>query len=126
MMVAKDAKIMSLIEGSDMQSILQKHELEMEALRKENLREVDRVRQEQDSEQKSLVALLQRQSANLEVKCDKLQQHAKALETRLRDMMTTVETKNRQLVEKEEARVLQEVEFTASSIRMSTDRCKWM
>ena len=27
MMIAKDAKIMSLIEGSDMQSLIQKHEL---------------------------------------------------------------------------------------------------
>ncbi|TPX34426.1 hypothetical protein SeMB42_g07324 [Synchytrium endobioticum] len=112
MMVAKDAKIMSLIQGSDMQSIMQKHEMETEALRKEHLREIDRVRQEQDSEQKSLVALLQRQSANLDAKCDKLQQHAKALESRLRDMMATVETKNRQLVEKEEVRLQQELDFT--------------
>ncbi|TPX32089.1 hypothetical protein SmJEL517_g04756 [Synchytrium microbalum] len=112
MMVAKDAKIMSLIEGSDMQSIMQKHEMEMEAMRKEHIREIDRVRQEQDSEQKSLVSLLQRQSANLEAKCDKLQQHSKALESRLRDMMTTVENKNRLIAEKDEVKAQQDSEFS--------------
>lgn len=61
MMVTKDAKIMGLIEGSDLQNIMQKHEMvlsyfwgqltrqDMENLRKEHAKDVERVKTEHES-----------------------------------------------------------------------------
>ncbi|KAJ3277626.1 hypothetical protein HK104_003125 [Borealophlyctis nickersoniae] len=111
MMVAKDAKIMSLIEGSDLQNLMQKHEMDMENLRKDHAREIERVRSEQESEQKNLISLLQRQNVSLESKCDKLQSHLKTLEARIKELMTTIEQKNKVISDREEARIKSEADF---------------
>jgi hypothetical protein len=111
MMVAKDAKIMSLIEGSDLQNLMQKHELDIENQRKEHQREIERVKSDQESEQKNLIALLQRQNVSLESKCEKLQSHLKNVETRTRDLMTTIDTKNKSLVERDDQRQKLEQEY---------------
>jgi hypothetical protein len=104
MMVSKDAKIMGLIEGSDLQSIMQKHELDMENLRKENAKEIERIKVEQESETKNVMLLLQRQNLSLESKAEKLQTHMKTMEGRMKELMTTIEQKNKTIVEKDEAR----------------------
>ncbi|KAJ3226475.1 hypothetical protein HK099_004785 [Clydaea vesicula] len=111
MMVSKDAKIMSLIEGSDLQSLMQKHELDIENLRKEHQREIERVKSDQESEQKNLIALLQRQNVSLESKCEKLQSHLKSMENRIRELMATIEAKNRALGEREDQRLKLEADF---------------
>ncbi|TPX70357.1 hypothetical protein SpCBS45565_g01777 [Spizellomyces sp. 'palustris'] len=110
MMVAKDAKIMNLIEGSDLQNLMQKHEMDMENIRKEHAREIERVKSDQESEQKHLVSLLQRQNVSLESKCDKLQTHLKSLETRIKDLMATIEVKNKMISDREEARLRAETD----------------
>lgn len=111
MMVAKDAKIMSLIEGSDLQSLMQKHELDLENLRKDHQREIERVKSDQESEQKNLIALLQRQNVSLESKCEKLQSHLKNVENRTRELMATIEVKNKALSEREDQRLKLEQEY---------------
>lgn len=102
LMVAKDAKIMALIEGSDLQSMMQKHELDLEGLRKEHAKEIERVKSDQETESKNIIALLQRQNVSLESKCDKVQSHLKVLEGRMKELMTTIDSKNKTISEKEE------------------------
>ncbi|RKO93227.1 hypothetical protein BDK51DRAFT_42737 [Blyttiomyces helicus] len=111
MMVAKDAKIMSLIEGSDLQNLMQKHEMDMSNLRKEHVREVERVKSDQESEQKNFIALLQRQNLSLESKCDKLQAHMKTLEIKIKELLSTIDSKNKTISEREETRIKSEAEF---------------
>ncbi|KAI9203332.1 uncharacterized protein BJ171DRAFT_150105 [Polychytrium aggregatum] len=111
LMVSKDAKILSLIEGSDLQSLMQKHEMDIEALRKEHGREIERVKSDQESEQKNLISLLQRQNVSLESKCTKLQTYVKTLEARVKELVATVEQKNKTLSEREEFRISMEAEY---------------
>ncbi|KAI9357333.1 hypothetical protein DFJ73DRAFT_204935 [Zopfochytrium polystomum] len=111
MMVSKDAKIMNLIEGSDMQTLMQKHELDIENLRKEHAREIERVKSDQESEQKNLIGLLQRQNVSLESKCEKLQTHLKTLEVRIRELMGTIDNKVKMLNDREELRLKTESEY---------------
>ncbi|KAI8839289.1 hypothetical protein BC829DRAFT_29855 [Chytridium lagenaria] len=119
MMVSKDAKIMNLIEGSDLQTLIQKHELDIENLRKDHAREIERVKSDQESEQKNLISLLQRQNVSLESKCDKLQAHLKTMEMRMRELMGTIDAKNKALSEREEGRIKMETEFEVGL-------CLWM
>lgn len=112
MMVSKDAKIMSLIEGSDLQQIVQKHELDVENLRKDHQREIERVKTDQESEQKNLISLLQRQNVSFESKCEKLQSHLKTMENKSRELMSTIESKNKMLIERDELKVKAEIEFS--------------
>ncbi|KAI8930279.1 hypothetical protein BC831DRAFT_2059 [Entophlyctis helioformis] len=111
MMVAKDAKIMGLIEGSDLQSIMQKHELDMENMRKEHAKELERVKSEHDSESKNVILLLQRQNVSLESKTEKLQAHLKTMEVRMKELMNTIDLKNKTINERDEARQKMEQEF---------------
>ncbi|KAJ3210378.1 hypothetical protein HDU67_005370 [Dinochytrium kinnereticum] len=113
MMVSKDAKIMNLIEGSDLQTLIQKHELDIENLRKDHVREIERVKLDQESEQKNVIALLQRQNVSLESKCDKLQAHLKTMEIRIRELMGTIDAKNKTLSDREEQKIKMESEFEA-------------
>ena len=110
MMVAKDAKIMALIEGSDLQSIMQKHELDMELVRKDHAKEIERIKSDQETESKNIIALLQRQNVSLESKCDKLQAHLKILEGRMKELMATIESKNKTIAEKDELAVKVELD----------------
>ncbi|KAI9142474.1 hypothetical protein BKA69DRAFT_1068613 [Paraphysoderma sedebokerense] len=102
MMVSKDAKIMNLIEGSDLQSLLQKHEMDIENIRRDYSQEIERIKSQQDSEQKQLISLLQRQNQTLESKCEKLQLHVKTLETKLKECLLTVDSKNKSISEKDD------------------------
>ncbi|RKP18819.1 hypothetical protein ROZALSC1DRAFT_29534, partial [Rozella allomycis CSF55] len=111
MMIAKDAKIMNLVEGSDMQSLIQKHEVDLENLRRDHAREMARIRDERESEQKNLVANLTKNNASLEAKCDKLQSQVKSLEQKIRELVNTIEGKNRTIHEKEESKKRSEEEY---------------
>jgi hypothetical protein len=104
MMITKDAKIMSLIEGSDLQGVMQKHEIDLENVRKEHAKEIERVKSEHESETKNVMLLLQRQNVSLESKTEKLQAHLKNIENRMKELMNTIELKNKQIQEKDEAR----------------------
>eukprot|EP00842_Homolaphlyctis_polyrhiza_P000891 jgi/Hompol1/1802/HPOL_004818-RA len=114
MMVAKDAKIMGLIEGSDLQGIMQKHEMDMENARKEHAKELERVKSEHDSESKNVILLLQRQNVSLESKTEKLQAHMKTMEVRMKELMNTIDVKNKMITERDEVkqRVEQEHQVT--------------
>ncbi|KAJ3011508.1 UNVERIFIED_CONTAM: hypothetical protein HDU68_001638 [Siphonaria sp. JEL0065] len=111
MMVSKDAKIMNLIEGSDLQTLMQKHELDMENLRKDHAREIEMVKSDQESEQKNLISLLQRHNVSLESKCEKLQAHLKTLEMRIRELMGTIEAKMKIINDREEQKIRLEAEY---------------
>ncbi|KAI9223871.1 hypothetical protein BC828DRAFT_374923 [Blastocladiella britannica] len=104
MMVSKDAKIMNLIEGSDLTSLLQKHEMDIEAVRKEYTLELERIKTQQESEQKHVISLLQRQNGTLESKAEKLAQHIKALESKIKDLISAIEAKNRAIADRDDAR----------------------
>ncbi|KAJ3257365.1 hypothetical protein HK103_004585 [Boothiomyces macroporosus] len=110
MMITKDAKIMGLIEGSDLQSIMQKHELDIENLRKEHAKDVERVKSEHESESKNVMLLLQRQNVSLESKTEKLQTHLKNIEGRMKELMNTIENKNKAIQERDEMRIQMEKE----------------
>ncbi|KAJ3092858.1 hypothetical protein HK102_001683 [Quaeritorhiza haematococci] len=110
-MVAKDGKIMSLIEGSDLQALMQKNELDMENLRKEHHREIERIKSDQESESKNIIVLLQRQNVSLEGKCDKLQLHLKTLDARVKELINSLEAKNKMLADKDEQRMKIESDF---------------
>ncbi|KAJ3134698.1 hypothetical protein HK100_003382 [Physocladia obscura] len=69
------------------------------------------VKSNQESEQKNLIALLQRQNISLESKCEKLQTHLKTLEIRIRDLMGTVEAKIKLINDREDAKLKQEAEY---------------
>ncbi|KAI9094642.1 hypothetical protein DFS34DRAFT_237920 [Phlyctochytrium arcticum] len=120
MMVAKDAKIMNLIEGSDLQNLMQKHEMDLENVRKDHAREIERVKSDQESEQKSLVSLLQRHNVSLESKCDKMQAHLKTLEIRIKDLLATIESKNKTINDREEARLRADTDNQKKLDDMST------
>lgn len=105
MMVNKDAKIMSLIEGSDLTALLEKHEAELEAMRRECTLELQRFKTQQENEQTRIIALLQRQNSVLETKTEKLTTHIKNLDTRLRDLTAILEQKTKIILQKEEEHV---------------------
>jgi hypothetical protein len=111
MMITKDAKIMGLIEGSDLQALMQKHELDMENVRKEHAKEIEIVKTEHESESKNVMLLLQRQNVSLESKTEKLQSHLKGIEQRMKELMNTIDQKNKLVQEKEEQRQKMEQEF---------------
>jgi hypothetical protein len=110
LMVSKDAKIMSLIEGSDLQSLMQKNELDLENLRKEHTKEIERVKTDQEIESKNIISLLQRQNVNLETKCDKIQSHLKIMEGRMKELLTTIDQKNKVITERDEFILNTEIE----------------
>ena len=110
LMVSKDAKIMSLIEGSDLQSLMQKNELELETLRKEHIKEIERVKSDQEIESKNIISLLQRQNVNLETKCDKIQSHLKVMEGRMKELLSTIDQKNKIISERDDFILNSEIE----------------
>jgi hypothetical protein len=110
LMVSKDAKIMSLIEGSDLQSLMQKNELDLENLRKEHIKEIERVKTDQEIESKNIISLLQRQNVNLETKCDKIQSHLKVMEGRMKELLTTIDQKNKVITERDELLLKTDIE----------------
>ncbi|KAJ3273289.1 hypothetical protein HDV01_004647 [Terramyces sp. JEL0728] len=129
MMITKDAKIMGLIEGSDLQSIMQKHELDIENLRKEHAKDVERVKSEHESESKNVMLLLQRQNVSLESKTEKLQTHLKNIEGRMKELMNTIENKNKTIQERDELRIVMEKEnhqkvadFTEKITKLSQEK----
>lgn len=75
------------------------------------MREIERVKSDQESEQKSLISLLQRQNVSLETKCEKLQVHLKNVEGKTRELVSTIDSKNKALAEKDEQRVKLEQDF---------------
>ncbi|ORZ33741.1 hypothetical protein BCR44DRAFT_1514446 [Catenaria anguillulae PL171] len=123
MMVSKDAKIMNLIEGSDLTSLLQKHEMEIDAVRKEYTLELERIKSQQESEQKHVISLLQRQNASLESKAEKLGSHIKTLESKIKDLLVAVEAKNKAIADRDAAKLEMEAKHAAA---MEQERAKYL
>jgi chromosome segregation ATPase len=121
MMVSKDAKIMNLIEGSDLTTLLQKHEMDIENIRKEYSLEMERIKTQQESEQKHVLSLLQRQNGTLEAKSEKLSSHIKTLESKLRDLLSALESKNKIITEKEDEKIQLE---TLHAFQLDQERLK--
>jgi predicted nuclease with TOPRIM domain len=99
----------------------------MENLRKEHLKEVERIRSEHDSESKNIISLLQRQNVSLENKSEKLQGHIRNLETRIRELMNQVEEKNDQILKRDQAKTKMELEHQVASFlyEENTKACGW-
>lgn len=123
MMVAKDAKIMGLIEGSDLQGIMQKHEMvsamlnkDMENMRKEHQKEIERVKSDHESESTNVILLLQRQNVSLESKTEKIQTHLKSMEGHMKELMNTIELKNKIITDKDETRQKLEQDYQVRSL----------
>ncbi|ORX81865.1 hypothetical protein BCR32DRAFT_293031 [Anaeromyces robustus] len=102
MMVTKDAKIMNLVEGSDLKEVIKHHELEIENIRREHACEIERIKSEQENEQSNIIALLQRQNSALESKCEKLSTHIKSQDDKLKDMLSIINQKNKIIIDKED------------------------
>jgi len=102
MMVTKDAKIMNLVEGSDLKEIIKHHELEIENIRREHACEIERIKSEQENEQSNIITLLQRQNSALESKCEKLSTHIKSQEDKLKDLLSIINQKNKIIIDKED------------------------
>jgi hypothetical protein len=80
----------------------------MENMRKEHQKEIERVKVDHDSESVNVILLLQRQNISLESKTEKIQNHLKTMEGHMKELMTTIEQKNRAVLEKDE--ILQKIE----------------
>lgn len=76
----------------------------MENFRKEHAKELERVKSEHDSESKNVIQLLQRQNVSLESKTEKLQVHMKTMELRMKELMNTIDAKNKTITERDETR----------------------
>ena len=77
----------------------------MENLRKEHQKDIELIKAEEETEQKNAVTLLQRQNVTLETKYDKLQGQLKSMEPRMKELLITIEGKNRHLLEKDDERI---------------------
>jgi septal ring factor EnvC (AmiA/AmiB activator) len=84
---------------------------EMDVLRKEHAKELERFKSEQESEQKNYITLLQRQNYSLECKCEKLQTHIKLLEAKAKELVNTIDLKNKTISDKEELRNKMEADY---------------
>ncbi len=94
----------------------------MENLRKEHAKDVERVKSEHESESKNVMLLLQRQNVSLESKTEKLQSHLKTMETRMKELMNTIDVKNKTIAERDELRAKIEAEnqvFHYARLQMS-------
>lgn len=79
-------------------------------MRKEHAKDVERVKSEHESESKNVMLLLQRQNVSLESKTEKLQSHLKSMEARMKELMNTIDVKNKTIAERDELRSKVEAE----------------
>lgn len=73
----------------------------MEAIRKEHQKEIERIKNDNGSELKNFILLLQRQNVNLESKAERIQAHLKTMEGNLKELMATIEVKNKVIADKD-------------------------
>lgn len=85
MMTAKDAKIMNLIEGTDLQAILIKHEQEIEQLRRSHADDLQAMRQRTEMEQRDAIASLHKQLDASAMTHAKLKESLAKADDRLRE-----------------------------------------
>jgi chromosome segregation ATPase len=85
--------------------------MDLENLRKEHQKEIEMIKTDQDSEQKNIITLLQRQNMSLESKCDKLQNQSKTFDSKIKEFTNIIESKNKHLVEKDHERIKLEEKY---------------
>jgi hypothetical protein len=71
MVTSKDAKIMNLIEGTDVQRVLVRHQMELEQMRRLHERDIEQARESAEAEQKQLVAALRKEGLDKQQEIDK-------------------------------------------------------
>eukprot|EP01135_Chromosphaera_perkinsii_P007616 Nk52_evm72s914 gene=Nk52_evmTU72s914 len=111
MLVAKDAKVMQLIEGSDLRSLIVKHQQEMEEKDRNNGKILEKMKREQETEQKKTINILQKENEQLELKSEKLLLQTEHLQGKIKEQLDLVNYKNQLLDEKEEQRWKEEQAF---------------
>ncbi|ORX56126.1 hypothetical protein BCR36DRAFT_410156 [Piromyces finnis] len=132
MMVTKDAKIMNLVEGSDLKEVIKHHELEIENIRREHACEIERIKSEQENEQSNVISLLQRQNSALESKCEKLSTHIKSQDDKLKDMLSIINQKNKIIIDKEdekdriELNLQKQLTSTMNKVYTLTQDCEYL
>jgi len=101
MMTSKDAKIMNLIEGTDFQSLLVKHELELEQVRRAHMDELENMRIRTQSELRDEMGALQKEIEIQEMNEEKLKNTLENLENQVNDMHKMAGKRQEQEVERE-------------------------
>ena len=104
MLVAKDAKIMQLIEGSDLRSLIVQHQKEMEEKDRSNAKILEKMKQEQETEQKKTISVLQGENDMLEQKLEKMQTHFEHLQMKIKEHLDLVAAKNAAIEDLEQQR----------------------
>jgi hypothetical protein len=83
----------------------------MENMRKGHQKEIERVKSDHDSESANVILLLQRQNVSLESKTEKIQNHLKSMEGHMKELMSTIEHKNKTITEKDGLRQKLELDY---------------
>lgn len=104
---SKDAKIMNLIEGTDLQAFFVKHEVEMEHMRRQHERDLDIVKEEVQELYDKRTSTLQNQIASQELDIEKARENVKLIETRLEETLGIVRQSRMDLAAKESAHMAQ-------------------
>lgn len=102
MMTAKDAKIMNLIEGSDLQNILIQHEQETEKLRRSHVDDLEATRLRTEAEQRDVIAGLHRELQDKDMLREKLRDAMGRLEEQLVQARAMGDRRFAQMEEKEQ------------------------
>jgi hypothetical protein len=108
MMTAKDAKILNLIEGSDLQNILVRHEQELEQTRRAHVDDLEAMRVRTEAASREAIQALHRELAGQRLAEDKLRMQVGQLEEQLRAASDLADRRAGQEQERE-ARHLEEL-----------------
>jgi chromosome segregation ATPase len=122
MLSMKDAKIMNLIEGTDLRQLLVQHQTEMDGLRRAHDKEMERERENARQESAVQLGQLQKAVSTLEATVVKLTSQKKQLEGRIGETFALVEQRNRAL-QAREAQAQAEAEDYEKKLATVTARC---
>eukprot|EP00743_Colponemidia_sp_Colp-15_P005988 GILK01006435.1.p1 GENE.GILK01006435.1~~GILK01006435.1.p1 ORF type:complete len:863 (-),score=257.14 GILK01006435.1:76-2664(-) len=107
MMTSKDAKIMNLIEGTDFQILLNKHEIELEQVRKSYQEKEKKLRSKLEADHKRVLAETQKQIQTQELVSEKLRNQQIELERRITMTYETISKQKDEMSAKEETHLEQ-------------------
>ena len=126
MMKAKDAKIMNLIEGTDFQQLLVKHELDIEQLKRAHADDIDKVRIATEAQMRSAMSDLEENIAKGAAGREKLKKTIANLERDLQNAFDTNAEKDGQMLskEKEHQEVIRRVQLRLEQSYRDMDQLK--
>lgn len=122
MAAAKDAKVMSLIDGTDFQKVLIRHQTELEVQRQAHLQDLANVRQRVEAEQRRLVYQLKKQSSLQQLELDRVAAQRAALESEIARLTSAVK-QTRRIAAQRENMLEQALQEAQRRLRAAEDRC---